>query len=170
MDVLRAYLDPGSPLYAGVEEAVAAAGQVVAAARAAGVPVCFTAVRYAPGGSDSGVWWRKIPVLEVLTEGSERATFPDDPAPRPGEPVFVKQYASAFFGTSLLTTLVSAGVDSVIVVGLTTSGCVRATAVDALQYGFVPLRSATPSATGSRPRMRRTCWTSRPSTPTWSRR
>ncbi|MGL1080512.1 isochorismatase family protein, partial [Vibrio parahaemolyticus] len=60
-------------------------------------------------------------------------------APLPGEPVLVKQYASAFFGTSLASTLRAQGVDTVIVVGVSTSGCIRATAVDALQHGFIPL-------------------------------
>jgi maleamate amidohydrolase len=139
IDVVRAYLEPTSPLYAGVEQAVASAARVVDAARAAGVPVLFTTVRYAAGGVDSGVWWRKVPALRVLEEGSPLGDFPDSVRPEPGEAVCVKQYASAFFGTSLAATLTARGVDTLIVTGLTTSGCVRASVVDAMQHGFVPV-------------------------------
>lgn len=139
VDVMRAYLERNSPLYAGVEDAVSAAGRVVAAAREAEVPVVFTAVRYTRGGGNSGVWWRKLPALRVLEEGNPLGEFPSSLAPREGDVVVVKQYASAFFGTALASTLTSLGVDTVVVTGLTTSGCVRATAVDALQLGFLPI-------------------------------
>jgi maleamate amidohydrolase len=139
VDVLRAYLDEASPLYAGVEDAVAAAARVVAAARAAGVPVVFTQVRYAAGGRDGGRWIEKVPALHVLEEGNPLGDFPDDPRPAPGEPVVVKQYASAFFGTSLDATLRTLAVDTLVVVGLSTSGCVRASVVDAVSLGFRPL-------------------------------
>ncbi len=139
VDIVRAYLDPASPLYAAVEEAAASAGRIVEAARDTGVPVVFTRVEYAPGLQDGGVFARKVPALHVFETGSPLGDFPDDPAPQPGEVVVTKQYASAFFGTSLASTLVAFGVDSVIIVGFSTSGCVRATATDACQYGLVPI-------------------------------
>jgi nicotinamidase-related amidase len=139
VDVIRAYLEPTSPLYAGVEDAVAAAARVVDAARRAGVPVVFTRVEYQPGGVDGGLFYRKVPALGVLQAGSPLADFPATPRPRDGEVVITKQYASAFFGTSLASTLTAMGVDTVVIVGLSTSGCVRASAVDALQHGFVPI-------------------------------
>jgi len=139
VDVVRAYLDPASPLYAGVEDAVASAARIVAAARDAGVPVVFSRVEFAPGGADGGVFYRKVPALRVLDAGSPLAGFPDDPRPRDDEVVVTKQYASAFFGTSLASTLTATGIDTVVIVGLSTSGCVRATAVDALQHGFAPI-------------------------------
>ncbi len=139
VDVLRAYLEPGSPLYAGVETAVAAAARVVAAARAVDVPVVFTRVRYAVGGADGGMWVRKVPALHVLEDGNPLGDFPLEVSPVPGETVVVKQYASAFFGTSLDATLRSRGVDTLLVVGLSTSGCVRASVVDAISLGFRPL-------------------------------
>lgn len=139
VDIVRAYLEPDSPLYAGVEDAVASAARVVDTARDAGVPVIFTRVEFAPGGADGGVFYRKVPALRVLDAGSPLAEFPDEPRPRTGELVVTKQYASAFFGTSLASTLTAMGVDSVVIVGLSTSGCVRASAVDALQHGFVPI-------------------------------
>jgi maleamate amidohydrolase len=139
VDVVMAYLDRSSPLYAGVEDAVAAAARVVAAARRAAVPVVFTRVEFAPGGADGGLFYRKVPGLRVFDRGSPLGAFPDDLRPGDGEVVVTKQYASAFFGTSLASTLAAMGVDTVIVVGLSTSGCVRATAVDALQHGFRPI-------------------------------
>ena len=139
VDIVRAYLEPGSPLYAGVEDAVASAARVVDAARASAVPVVFTRVEFAPGGADGGVFYRKVPALRVLDAGSPLADFPPAPRPRADEVVVTKQYASAFFGTSLASTLTAMGVDTVVIVGLSTSGCVRASAVDELQHGFVPV-------------------------------
>ncbi|CAN5919700.1 N-carbamoylsarcosine amidohydrolase [soil metagenome] len=139
VDILRAYLDESSPLYAGVEDAVASAARVVAAAREAVVPVVFTRVEFAPGGADGGVFYRKLPLLRALDAGSPLADFPDDPRPRDGDVVVTKQYASAFFATSLASTLTAMGTDTVVIVGLSTSGCVRASAVDAVQHGFVPI-------------------------------
>lgn len=139
VDVVMAYLDRSSPLYAGVEEAVASAARIVDAARAAPVPVVFTRVEFAPGGADGGLFYRKVPALRVFDRGSPLGGFPDDPRPREDEVVVTKQYASAFFGTSLASTLAAMAIDTVVVVGLSTSGCVRATAVDALQHGFTPI-------------------------------
>lgn len=139
VDILRAYLDESSPLYAGVEDAVASAARVVAAAREAAVPVVFTRVEFTPGGTDGGVFYRKLPVLRALDAGSPLAEFADDPRPRDDEIVVTKQYASAFFATSLASTLTAMGADTVVVVGLSTSGCVRASAVDAVQHGFIPI-------------------------------
>ena len=139
VDVLKAYQDPGSPLYAGVEDAVAAAVSLVDAARSADVPVVFTRVRYAPGLADGGLWVRKVPALAVLEEGSPFEGFVDLLRPQRGETVVTKQYASGFFGTSLDATLRTAGVDTLLIVGLSTSGCVRATVVDAVSLGFRPL-------------------------------
>jgi len=139
VDIVRAYLEPSSPLYAGVEDAVASAARVVDAARDAGVPVLFTRVEYVPGGADGGIFYRKVPALRVLDADSPLGQFPAAPRPRHGEVVITKQYASAFFGTSLASTLTAMGVDTVVIVGLSTSGCVRASAVDALQHGFVPI-------------------------------
>jgi nicotinamidase-related amidase len=141
VDFVRAYLVPGSPLYAGVEDARAAAAQLLAKAREAGIPVLHTNVAYEPGGRDGGVFFRKLPALESFERGRhpELAAFAEGLEPRPGEPVFTKQYASAFFGTKLAEALRGHGVDTVLIAGVSTSGCVRATAVDACQHGFVPL-------------------------------
>lgn len=139
VDVVRAYLDRSSPLYAGVEDAVASAARIVGAARAALVTVVFTRVEFAPGGADGGLFYRKVPALRVFDRGSPLGAFPEELHPREDEVVVTKQYASAFFGTSLASTLGAMAIDTVVVVGLSTSGCVRASAVDALQYGFAPI-------------------------------
>ena len=135
VDVCRAYLDPGSPLYAGGESACASVARLVSAARAAGVPVVWTRVRY---DADAGlVFHRKVPSLSLFA--TELGEFPSDVAPEPGERVVVKTHASAFFGTTLADDLRADGVDTVVVTGFSTSGCVRASALDALQHDFVPL-------------------------------
>jgi maleamate amidohydrolase len=141
VDFVRAYLTPGSPLYAGVEPARSATERLLGLARAAGIPVMHTNVVYEPGGSDGGVFFRKLPALASFERGRhpELAAFAEGLEPRPDEPVFSKQYASAFFGTGLAEALRARAVDTVLIAGVSTSGCVRATAVDACQHGFVPL-------------------------------
>lgn len=141
IDFVRAYLEPNSPLYAGVEQARADCETLLRAARAAGIPVVHTNVVYQPGGRDGGVFFRKVPALKCFEAGAhpDLAAFASGLEPIEGETVISKQYASAFFGTSLASTLTSMGVDSVLIAGLSTSGCVRASAVDCVQHGFVPL-------------------------------
>lgn len=141
IDMAMAYFAPGSPLYAGVESTLAPNGALAAAARAAGVPVVFTRVAYAAGldGRDGGLFYRKVRALKCFDEGNPLGDFHVDLRPQPGDVVLTKQYPSAFFGTSLASTLNAARVDTVVVTGLSTSGCVRATALDALCHGFVPV-------------------------------
>jgi nicotinamidase-related amidase len=141
VDFVRAYLVPGSPLYAGVDGAHVAARKLLAAARHARIPVLHTNVRYRRGGRDGGVFFRKVPALRCFEEGAhpELAAFAEGLEPLEGETVVTKQYASAFFGTTLASTLTALGVDTVVLAGVSTSGCIRATAVDACQHGFVPL-------------------------------
>jgi len=140
VDVVVAYLTPGQPLYSPrFETALASCERLTAAAREAGVPVMFTNVVYRAGGVDGGLFYKKVPALEAFLEGSPLGAFPDTLQPRADEVVVTKQYASAFFGTSLAATLTSMGVDSLFITGFSTSGCVRASALDALQNGFVPL-------------------------------
>ncbi len=140
VDVVAAYLTQGSPLF--MDSAAAAKDSIrrlADAARASAVPVIFTNVQYRTGGEDGGVFYRKAPVLEVFVEGSPLGAFSEDLTPQPGDQVFTKQYPSAFFGTALVEALRARGIDTLIITGYSTSGCVRASAVDAMQYGFVPL-------------------------------
>jgi nicotinamidase-related amidase len=138
VDFIRAYTTPGSPLYAapGVPDAVRASVPVLAAARQAGVPVLYTTVAYAPDGRDGGIFVKKVPALLGLTRDSPLAQIVDELAPAPADLVIEKKYASAFFGTHLGATLTSWGIDTLILVGCSTSGCIRATAVDGMQHGF----------------------------------
>lgn len=141
IDFAVAYLDPDSPLFAG-QGAISAresCSRLLAEARDVGVPVLHTRVEYQPGGLDGGVFFRKVGALECFVRGNPLARFAPELAPRDGEVVVTKQYASGFFGTSLASTLTALGVDTVIIGGVSTSGCVRATALDACQHGFVPI-------------------------------
>lgn len=141
IDFVQAYLVKDSPLYAGVEAARDGAVALLGAARAAGIPVLHTNVVYQPGGRDGGVFFRKVPALASFEAGAhpDLAAFAPGLEPIAGETVISKQYASAFFGTSLASTLTALGIDTVLIAGLSTSGCVRASAVDCCQYGFVPV-------------------------------
>jgi nicotinamidase-related amidase len=138
VDFVRAYTTPGSPLYAapGVPDAVRASVPLLDMARQTGTPVIYTTVAYAPDGRDGGQFVRKVPALLQLTHGSPLAQIVEELPPAPGDLVIEKKYASAFFGTHLAATLTADRIDTVIMVGCSTSGCIRASAVDGMQYGF----------------------------------
>ncbi|MBT5139742.1 MAG: isochorismatase family protein [Acidimicrobiaceae bacterium] len=139
IDFCHAYLDIDSPLYAGVEDARASSEQLLKASRAAGIPVVHTRVEFQPDGANGGVFFRKVDALKCFIEGNPLAEPGPGLEPWSGEVIVTKQYASAFFGTSLASTLTTLGVDTLIHAGVSTSGCVRATALDACQHGFVPI-------------------------------
>jgi maleamate amidohydrolase len=139
IDMMRAYFEQGSLMCLPSHDCLGSAARVLAAARDSGVPVIHTRVAYAPDGGDGGLFVRKVEALHQLFGGGPMSEHAPDVAPAPGELVVTKQYASAFFGTPLASTLVSHAIDTVVIVGVSTSGCVRATGVDALQHGFVPI-------------------------------
>jgi maleamate amidohydrolase len=139
IDLAKAYFTPGADLCLDSRACLDSAARVVDCARAADLPVLHTRVAYARGGTDGGLFFRKVRGLRHFVEGDPLGEPMPEVAPRPGEVVVVKQYASGFFGTSLASTLTSLGIDTVVLVGVSTSGCVRATAVDALQHGFRPV-------------------------------
>ena len=138
VDFVRAYLEPGSPLYANCESAFESAKRVLAAARNARIPIIFTGVEYEPGGINGGIFYRKVGALKLFDKGSRAGDYCNGMTPQSGELLLLKQYASAFFGTSLAATLTAQGIDTVIITGVSTSGCVRATTLDACQHGFLP--------------------------------
>ena len=138
IDFVDAYFAEGSPLYAGVEDALASALRVREVARTAGIPVIYTNVVYQTG-ADGGMFYRKVPALEAFIAGNPLGNWPEALEPGPGELVISKQYASAFFGTSLAATLTAAGIDTLIITGVTTSGCIRATCIDTISHGFIPI-------------------------------
>lgn len=141
IDLVRAYFEPGAELYMGSRDCLDSAARVIGAARAAGVPVLHTRVAYGPNGVDGGLFFRKVAALRHFVEGAPGGLGEIMPevAPRADELVIVKQYASAFFGTSLSATLASSRIDTLVITGVSTSGCVRATAVDAIQHGYLPV-------------------------------
>lgn len=137
VDFVRAYTTPGSPLYAAdVCAAVARTAPLLARARERAVPVVFTRVEYSAGGADGGVFVRKVPVLRQFVAGAAMTEIDPAVAPTATDVVVTKQYASAFFGTALGPMLTASGIDTLIVTGCSTSGCVRATVVDGMQHGF----------------------------------
>ena len=137
IDMSIGFTDPESPLVCDLDEVVAAIGQLVTTARKAAVPVIYTTVAYAETDkTTAGAFIEKVPALLTLAAGTRWVEIDPRLAPLPHEPVLSKLFASAFFGTTLSSLLTSHACDSVIVTGASTSGCVRATAVDALQHGY----------------------------------
>lgn len=139
VDFARAYIDKACSLYAGVEASAEAAREVLVEARKAGIMIAHTRVEFTPGGADGGVFFRKVPALKNFERGSKFGEFVAGLEPLPHEVVITKQYASAFFGTNLASTLTAAGIDTVLLAGWSTSGCIRASTLDACQSGFVPI-------------------------------
>ena len=140
VDFIRAYTEPGSPLYApAVVQAVKATAPLLKAGRETGAPIIYTRVLYHPSGADGGLFVQKVPALRRMVEGEPLADIVPELPPGPDDVVLIKQYASSFFGTSLAGMLTARSIDTLIITGCSTSGCVRATAVDAMQYGFRPI-------------------------------
>ncbi|WP_144875919.1 isochorismatase family protein [Microbacterium sp. 1.5R] len=139
VDPCEAYTNPACPLYAGVEAEVENMRTVRAAAVAAGIPVIITRVHHDDTGRDGGVFVRKVPALKWFRDDSPFHGYIEGLAPGEGDIEIVKQYPSAFAGTSLVATLASLRVDTLVIVGLSTSGCIRATATDCMQSGFIPI-------------------------------
>lgn len=137
VDFLRAYTTPGAPLYApAVVAAVEQTAPLASRARSVGVPVVYTRVEYSAHATEGGLFVKKVPVLRTLVAGAPLAEIVPELAPAAADTILVKHYPSAFFGTSLASTLTALGVDTIILTGCSTSGCIRATAVDGLQHGY----------------------------------
>jgi maleamate amidohydrolase len=139
VDFVEAYFDKSCDLYAGVEDTLASAIRVRDAARKAGILIIYTNVVYHKSGINGGRFYQKAAPLRYFLEGSPMGAWPKGLLPADNELVVSKQYPSAFFATSLASTLHAAGIDTAIITGLTTSGCVRATCVDACSNGFIPI-------------------------------
>jgi maleamate amidohydrolase len=139
IDMNVAFTDPRSPLACALDEVVVAIERLIRETRKAGFPVFFTTVAYTEADRETAAaFFDKIPALLTLEAGSRWVEIDPRLAPRPDEPVLTKLYASAFFGTPLDSLLAASGCDSVVVTGASTSGCIRATVVDALQHGYRP--------------------------------
>ena len=139
VDFSCGFTDPACPLGSDLTPQVEATRRLLDAAREKGLPVVFTTIAFEPSLKDGGLWMQKVPALGVLQMGGAWAGIDPRLDPREDETVIVKKGASGFFGTNIASVLVSQGVDSVILCGATTSGCIRATAIDLLQYGWPTL-------------------------------
>jgi len=129
-----------SPLAGNLDAEVKATNDLIAVARKKNVPIIFTVVGYDPHRQDdAGLWPEKAPSLRLLKLGSDLVELDPRLKREPGDLVIIKKYASGFFGTYLASTLTMHTVDTAIVTGCTTSGCVRATVMDALAHGFRPI-------------------------------
>ncbi len=139
VDLIVGFTDPASPLGSDLDDVVASTVRLLEAARKVDVPVFFTTTVYGPDCRDAGYFLRKVPSLKILQYGSKWVALDPRLGRREVETLVEKKYASAFFGTALASTLAALGVDTVLIAGATTSGCIRASAVDAIQHGFRPI-------------------------------
>lgn len=136
IDLIVGFTDSASPLAADLAGPLSATLKVLKHARRRGIPVIFSTVEYDPSLIDAGLFPRKAAGLKWLIAGSRWVELDARLQRRQRELLLRKKYASCFFGTDLVSILANAHVDTLIITGCTTSGCVRATVVDALQYGF----------------------------------
>ena len=141
VDFVAAYFEPDCELYAEVDSELASALRIRDAARASApdILIIYTNVVYNSTAINGGRFFEKALPLKNFVEGNPMGAWPEGLQPRDDELVISKQYPSAFFGTSLSSTLTAKGIDTLIITGLTTSGCVRATCVDCISHGFVPI-------------------------------
>ncbi|MDQ4127362.1 MAG: isochorismatase family protein [Actinomycetota bacterium] len=139
VDFSRGFTDPRSTMGSDLTDQVEATTLLLSAAREKGVPVIFTTIGFEANLKDGSLWLQKAPGLAELQVGGEWVEIDPRLERREEETVILKKGASAFFGTNLPSILVSQNIDTIVLCGATTSGCVRATAVDLLQYGYPTL-------------------------------
>ena len=135
VDLINGFTDPECALGTHCPSVIEANAALLGAFRKLALPIFFTTVLYR-SPDQARVFRRRIEALNLLQPGSRWVRVDPALAPRPGEPVLEKQWASSFFGTDLAERLADAEADSLVVTGLTTSGCVRATVVDGLQHDY----------------------------------
>jgi nicotinamidase-related amidase len=136
VDLQNGFTDPASPVGDDLGGVLAATAELLEVARRQALPIAFTAVGFHASRSDGATWLLKMPGLAGLVEGTPWCEIDERVQPLPAEPVWTKRASSAFFGTPLQTFLIAAGVDTLVVTGCVTSGCVRATVVDAVSWGY----------------------------------
>jgi len=140
IDMINAFTDPNMPLGANLEPQIAAIRPLIDVAHERNVPVVFSTVMYHDADfKDAGIWALKQKGPTSLKAGTPAVELDKRMDFQPRDSLLVKKYASCFFGTDLVPRLLSRGVDTLIITGCTTSGCVRATAVDAVQTGLRPM-------------------------------
>lgn len=139
VDFIYGFTDPGYPTGADMSGPVSATARLLETARRLALPVIFTAIAYDQDEISQLTWLRKATGMAALELGSRLVDVDERLSPRIDEHLVVKTGASAFFGTSLASYLASARVNTVVITGATTSGCVRASVVDAVQHGYPTL-------------------------------
>ncbi len=137
VDFINGFTDPTTPLGGEFSAELAVTQRLLEAFRAAGLPVIYTTVAYEPDFRDAGVFIKKVPSLSILVKGSAMTEVDDRIRPDYTDHIVEKKFASAFFGTDTDAYLKARGVDTVIMTGCTTSGCIRASAIDSMQNGYL---------------------------------
>lgn len=136
VDFVNGFADAGILGGGNIRDAIAATVPLLSFFRERRLPVIFTRIVYAEDGSDAGLWCEKAPRLRLLTERADASQIVGELRPQAGDLVLRKTQASAFFGTHLGSVLTGKGADTLVVAGCTTSGCVRASVVDAMSMNF----------------------------------
>ncbi len=136
VDFINGFTDPSTPLGGPLGHEIGETGKLLDAFRGASLPVIYTTIAYRSDLKDAGMWIRKIPSLEILKKGTAMVEIDARIRPLAGETVIEKKQASAFFGTDLDADLRARGVDTIVMTGCTTSGCIRASAIDSIQHGY----------------------------------
>lgn len=136
VDLSNGFTSPDSPLGGDFDEVLIANRRLIDAFYASDRPVFFTTVVYS-NEAQASVFRQRLPDLNILQKGSHWVEINDRVSPSSKDVIIEKQWPSAFFSTSLAEQLTALEIDTVVVTGLTTSGCVRATVVDALQHNFI---------------------------------
>jgi maleamate amidohydrolase len=136
VDFQRGFTDPSCPVGGDLSAEITATKTLLDAARRKKLSIAFTAVGFDASGLDGSTWLRKMPGLAVLVEKTSWCEIDERLKPQSGEPVWIKRASSAFFGTPVVPFLTAARVDTLIVAGCVTSGCIRATTVDAVSFGY----------------------------------
>jgi maleamate amidohydrolase len=140
VDFMVAFTNPQLPLGASVNAEIDQANRLLDAAHEARIPVFFSSVSYdEPDLADAGVWPRKMEGLSTLRADAPHVAQDPRLHRAPADPVINKKYASCFFGTDFASRLHHRKIDTLLIAGCSTSGCVRATAVDACQNGYRPI-------------------------------
>tara|TARA_B100001287_G_scaffold119313_1_gene100494 strand:+ start:629 stop:1228 length:600 start_codon:yes stop_codon:yes gene_type:complete len=138
VDMTKGFIDPNSPLGFECNDLIESNQRLIDIFREKELPIFFTTTIYSKD-SEATIFRKKIPDLNILSNDSEWVEFTSKIKPKSSEFIIEKKYASAFFNTNLYSELNSMGIDTVVITGVTTSGCVRATAVDGLQNNFITI-------------------------------
>jgi maleamate amidohydrolase len=140
VDIITGFTDPSMPMGSDLSPQIAQVNKLLHTMHTMKLPVFFTTISYDEETlADAGLWLQKMEGLHTLKADTEAVKVDSRLDFQKGDSLLVKKYASAFFGTDLISRLNTNDIDTVIIVGCTTCGCIRATAVDALQYGYRPI-------------------------------